>query len=153
MKHSIKSSLFALVVVCGFCVMTSCSPEIFDNTKSLIIGTWELVEESNIDIYDGVASEPKVHNLENLTYTLTFNKDKTCSAVTIDPYGTDNSTGRYKIEGNQILFYDDEGNGEGDFLIIEEIDKKNLTLSSTDTDVIYEGVVYSNKLIMRFVKK
>ena len=153
MKYSVKSSLFALVIVCGFSMMTSCTAEIFDNTKSLIIGTWELVEESEITIRDGVASEPEVHNLENLTYTLTFNKDKTCSAVSIDRYGTDTGTGRYKIEGNQILLYDDEGYEEGDFFIIEEIDKKNLTLSSTDTDVIYEGIAYSNKLIMRFEKK
>ena len=155
MKHSAKLLFLAMVtVMCGLSVLTSCTADIFDNTKSLIIGTWELIEEISIRSNEGKAEDPQVDNISGYTITYTFKKDKTWTFVRVNPKNeTDTIFGTYKIEGDQLFMLTADGElTEDSVYTIESIDKKNLTISLTWTGTAF-GKTYSDKLILRWMKK
>ena len=134
MKHFVKTLILALAV----CGLASCENEIFESNRSLLVGSWNLMEITDIRYTDGVAGEPvDYHHGDSALFTYTFNKDKTWQ-FTYNFGKVAPQTGTYKVEGKQIICIGSDGD-EKDNMVIESIDKTFMELSSISTFDISMG--------------
>ena len=96
--------------------------------SSMIVGTWQSIQEEWSDQVDG-EKDSGVENYDEIGIkeTMTFNSDKTWTLWTyeIEYDITHEDTGKWRIENNALILYDDESDEEW---VIEKLTKDELIL-------------------------
>ena len=96
--------------------------------SSMIVGTWQSIQEEWSDQVDG-EKDSGVDNYDEIGIkeTMTFNSDKTWTSWTyeIEYDITHEDTGKWRIENNALILYDDESDEEW---VIEKLTKDELIL-------------------------
>ena len=99
-----------------------------EEISSMIVGTWQSIQEEWSDQVDG-EKDSGVENYDEIGIkeTMTFNSDKTWTLWTyeIEYDITHEDTGKWRIENNALILYDDESDEEW---VIEKLTKDELIL-------------------------
>ena len=105
--------------------------------SSMIVGTWQSIQEEWSDQVDG-EKDSGVDNYDEIGIkeTMTFNSDKTWTSWTyeIEYDITHEDTGKWRIENNALILYDDESDEEW---VIEKLTKDELILSQEEREEDY----------------
>ena len=133
-------TLAAVVIAALTFSLTSCTKD----AEDLIIGSWEETDATYTSVVSGYTGEYADWNgTHTETETpepgeaviLTFNKDNTLSSVQTFEGHTFTTNGTYTIDGDKLTmtFVDSEGNSDTEIYNIDNIDKKAMTLSISDS--------------------
>ena len=99
-----------------------------EEISSMIVGTWQSIQEEWSDQVDG-EKDSGVENYDEIGIkeTMTFNSDKTWTLWTyeIEYDITHEDAGKWRIENNALILYDDESDEEW---VIEKLTKDELIL-------------------------
>ena len=107
--------------------------------SSMIVGTWQTVQDEWIE-QEGDWKDSGVDNYDEIGIkeTMTFNSDKTWTLWTAyeedDIPDEDTDTGKWRIENNTLILYDDESDEEW---VIEKLTKDELILSQEEREEDY----------------
>ena len=107
--------------------------------SSMIVGTWQTIQEEWIE-QGGNWEDSGVDNYDEIGIkeTMTFNSDKTWTLWTAyeedDIPDEDTDTGKWRIENNALILYDDESDEEW---VIEKLTKDELILSQEEREEDY----------------
>ncbi len=107
--------------------------------SSMIVGTWQTVQDEWIE-QEGDWKDSGVDNYDEIGIkeTMTFNSDKTWTLWTAyeedDIPDEDTDTGKWRIENNALILYDDESDEEW---VIEKLTKDELILSQEEREEDY----------------
>ena len=110
-----------------------------EEISSMIVGTWQSIQEEWSDQVDG-EKDSGVDNYDEIGIkeTMTFNSDKTWTLWTAyeedDIPDEDTDTGKWRIENNALILYDDESDEEW---VIEKLTKDELILSQEEREEDY----------------
>lgn len=112
--------------------------------EDLIIGTWDETSVIYTETVDGVTGEPISMLESGEKTTITFNEDKTYTSTYVSNVGTSTDAGTYLIEDGKLTIT------ANDYPIsmvytIDNIDKKDMTLTNTETWTD-DGVSYSTTI-------
>ena len=105
--------------------------------SSMIVGTWQTIQEEWIEQADGGKySDVENYDEEGIKETMTFNSDKTWTYYVkeYDDNDEDTDTGKWRIENNTLILYDDESDEEW---VIEKLTKDELILRSEEREEDY----------------
>ena len=110
-----------------------------EEISSMIVGTWQTVQDEWIE-QEGDWKDSGVDNYDEIGIkeTMTFNSDKTWTLWTAyeedDIPDEDTDTGKWRIENNALILYDDESDEEW---VIEKLTKDELILSQEEREEDY----------------
>lgn len=124
MKTNIKA-LAAIAFAALTLSLTSCSKD----PEDLIIGTWNV---ESMTITNGSNTRTVNYGTDQFI-TFTFNKDKSGTSVSTYNNRTYTSEFTYTVSDNQLIVTE-KGENHPQTLTIDEISKKEATLSATTTD-------------------
>ena len=121
--------------------MFSCSKD----AEDLIIGTWEETEVTYTENVNGEVRELSMLEPGEVT-TITFKDDHTFTTVYHSNDGdSDEDGGTWSVDGDKLIIVD------GDDPVaynIDNIDKKNLTISYSESEV-EEGISYTASIVIK----
>ena len=156
-----KKTLKTLAAVFG-AALIMCTIGCSKDPEDLIIGSWDVQNiimsrtisgltgefaEYNGTVCDTIAPEP------GESTTLTFNKDNTCVIVNVEQQNTDTQNGTYTVVDKTLTMTID---GDAETYVIDNIDKKNMTLSVTESGTDTEAgqtYTYSYSMKINLIKK
>ena len=95
-----------------------------EEISSMIIGTWQIIQDEWIDQIEGEEGSG-VDKFAEGEFSWTFNSDHSCIERDIESDETDEYTGKWRIENNTLIIYDDESDEEW---VIEKLTKDELIL-------------------------
>lgn len=147
MKKSLKT-LAAVVIAALTFGLTACTKDADD----LIIGSWEMTSMTlSIDSSD--APEDSWSNTwtpeQGESTVWTFNKDNTVTVTDTENGETTTENGTYSVKDNTLTMTVDS---ETEILNIDNIDKKSMTLSISESNT-EEGTTHTESLVINFTKK
>ena len=132
--------------------LTGCSKD----PEDLIIGTWEETEATYTETHNG---NTETHSMIEAgeTVEITFNKDLTYTSVYHSNVGDSEDHGTYSISGDKLTFtstieFGGESETTTEVYNIDNIDKKNMTLSASES-MTFEGETYSYSIKIVCKKK
>jgi hypothetical protein len=149
MKKSFKT-LVAVVCAALTFGLTSCAKD----AEDLIIGTWDFVSMEMTMTYGD--EDPYVETItpgEGESTTYTFKKDGTFEMIDVTADGTTTGTGTYTVKDNKItMSYTDEDGENTETYDIKSIDKKAMTLNTTESTE-WEGETFTMSVTIKLNKK